>query len=91
MQGNVKDRLGHGENGAIAVKYHRFFDLVDWDDVIARKCEPPFVPQLKDDNDSSNFDNKFTCLPALDSPPGFLSSQSVEDIFLGFSYSGSDM
>jgi len=89
LQGNVKDRLGHGENGAKAVKNHRFFDLVDWDDVIARKCEPPFVPQLEDENDISNFDNKFTCLPALDSPPGLLSSQSVEDIFIGFSYSSS--
>jgi len=82
----IEDRLGHGEDDAKAVKNHRFFSAVNWDDMMARKCSPPFLPQLKSEDDCSNFDDEFTSKPALDSPPGPLPSQSVDDVFMGFSY-----
>merc|ERR1712179_874572 len=44
---------------------------------------------LKSEDDFSYFDDEFTSKPAIDSPAGPLPSQSVEDVFLGFSYDGS--
>jgi len=82
----IEERLGHGTEDANAVKNHRFFTGVNWDDVMARKLKPPFLPQLKSEDDFSNFDEEFTSKPAFDSPPGPLPSQSVDDVFLGFSY-----
>jgi len=88
LQRTVESRLGHGDQGAKAVKGHRFFSGVNWEDVMARRNKPPFLPLLKSDDDSSHFDSEFTCQPAVDSPAGPLPSQSDDDVFLGFSYYG---
>jgi len=82
----VESRLGHGEEDSKAVKRHRFFSSVNWDDVMSRRTKPPFLPLLKSEDDVSNFDSEFTSKPAIDSPAGPLPSQSVDDVFLGFSY-----
>ncbi|KAJ9069435.1 serine/threonine-protein kinase dbf2 [Entomophthora muscae] len=37
------------------VKAHPYFDGIDWDNM--RKSEPPFVPQLESETDSSYFDD----------------------------------
>jgi len=85
---SIESRLGHGEEDAKAVKAHRFFKGVNWDDVMSRKTKPPFLPLLKSEDDFSHFDDEFTSKPAIDSPAGPLPSQSVDDVFLGFSYYG---
>lgn len=82
----IEERLGHGIEDAKAVKNHRFFSGINWDDVMSRKMKPPFMPHLKSEDDFSNFDEEFTSKPAFDSPPGPIPSQSVDDVFLGFSY-----
>lgn len=79
-------RLGSGELDSKAIKDHRFFSGVDWDAVLSRKTKPPFQPLLNSEDDCSNFDSEFTSKPAIDSPAGPLPSQSVDDVFLGFSY-----
>lgn len=85
----VESRLGYGELDSLSVRNHKFFSSVNWDDVLARKYPPPFLPQLKSDDDFSNFDDEFTSKPAIDSPAGPLPSQSVEDVFFGFSFDDS--
>lgn len=85
----VESRLGYGEPDSLSVRNHKFFSSVNWDDVLARKYPPPFLPQLKSDDDFSNFDDEFTSKPAIDSPAGPLPSQSVEDVFFGFSFDDS--
>jgi len=85
----AENRLGFGEKDAEAVKSHNFFAGVNWDHVLNKKTNPPFLPLLKSEDDFSNFDDEFTSKPAIDSPAGPLPSQSVEDVFLGFSYDGS--
>ncbi|XP_040206449.1 citron Rho-interacting kinase isoform X2 [Rana temporaria] len=65
---------------------HPFFASIDWDNI--RNTPPPFVPTLKSDDDTSNFDEPEKNLRAV--PPsrhlnaaGF----SGEDLpFVGFSY-----
>jgi len=84
----AENRLGYGEKDSEAVKTHKFFAGVNWDHVLSKKTSPPFLPLLKSEDDFSNFDDEFTSKPAIDSPAGPLPSQSVEDVFLGFSYDG---
>ena len=67
---SVEKRLGAGERDALAIKEHRFFTGVSWDEVLERRVEPPFLPQLSGEDDVSNFDDEFTSKPAIDSPPG---------------------
>jgi len=85
---SVEKRLGSGERDGIAVREHRFFTGVKWDEVLDRRVAPPFLPQLKGEDDVSNFDDEFTSKPAIDSPPGVVPSPSVDDAFLGFSFDG---
>jgi len=85
---SVEKRLGAGERDALAIKEHRFFTGVSWDEVLERRVAPPFLPQLSGEDDVSNFDDEFTSKPAIDSPPGVVPSPSVDDAFLGFSFDG---
>jgi len=50
-------RLGGLKSGAEDVKNHRWFQTVDWDDVIDKKQSPPFVPDVSCEWDSSNFES----------------------------------
>jgi len=58
----VSRRLGTNE-GAIEIKSHNFFCDVDWDDVYNKALTPPFIPQVKNSEDVSNFDSRFTGTP----------------------------
>jgi len=84
----VDKRLGAGDRDALAVREHRFFSGVKWNEVLERKMAPPFMPLLKSEDDVSNFDEEFTSRPAIDSPPGVTPSPTVDDSFLGFSFDG---
>lgn len=55
-----KSRLGSGVDGGEKIKNHNFFKGVNWKDVWDRKLEPPFVPNLKNDQDLKYFDSSFT-------------------------------
>ncbi|XP_008585450.1 PREDICTED: citron Rho-interacting kinase [Galeopterus variegatus] len=66
---------------------HPFFSKIDWNNI--RNTPPPFVPTLKSDDDTSNFDEPeknswVSTSPCQLSPSGF----SGEELpFVGFSYS----
>jgi len=79
-------RLGTGPLDGEAIRNHRFFESVNWDEVLAQKVEPPFKPNLMSEDDTSMFDQEFTDRPAFSSPSGPSPSSSVEEIFKGFSY-----
>lgn len=42
----VSQRLGSGPEDAEAIRSHDFFKHVNWEDVLARKLEPPIKPIL---------------------------------------------
>lgn len=46
MKRQVSQRLGSGSNDAVPIKSHQFFKLVNWQDVLARRLEPPIKPLL---------------------------------------------
>ncbi|XP_027669868.1 citron Rho-interacting kinase isoform X7 [Falco biarmicus] len=76
-----KERLGYE-----GLCCHPFFSKIDWDNI--RNSPPPFVPTLKSDDDTSNFDEPEKNSRVLSStcqlnPAGF----SGEDLpFVGFSF-----
>uniref|UniRef100_A0A915PTS5 Protein kinase C n=1 Tax=Setaria digitata TaxID=48799 RepID=A0A915PTS5_9BILA len=62
MRKNPEKRLGSGQNDAVDVKQQRFFKHVnwDWDKLLKKEIRPKFVPQIKNPEDVSNFDEEFT-------------------------------
>lgn len=53
-----------------------------------RKIEPPIKPcnHLKNPEDTSLFDTRFTKQPAIDSPDDAKLSESMNQVFQGFTY-----
>ncbi|XP_031804564.1 citron Rho-interacting kinase isoform X6 [Sarcophilus harrisii] len=66
---------------------HPFFSKIDWNNI--RNSPPPFVPTLKSDDDTSNFDEPERNSRALPFPgqlnPGGFSGEDLP--FVGFSFS----
>ncbi|CAN7945830.1 unnamed protein product, partial [Ixodes hexagonus] len=87
LRRNVLQRLGSGIGDARDIKSHPFFRHVNWQDVLARHVDPPIKPQLVSlDEDVSQFDTKFTKQTPIDSPDDAMLSDSVNQVFLGFTY-----
>ena len=42
------------------MKGHLFFESINWEDLYNRKITPPFVPVVKSDVSTENFDKEFT-------------------------------
>jgi len=55
-----------GANGADEIKKHPFFACVDWETLLRKEHNAPFVPIIMEDTDCSNISCEFTEQP-LDS------------------------
>ncbi|KAL2095253.1 hypothetical protein ACEWY4_009972 [Coilia grayii] len=86
LKRNASLRLGAGPGDASEVQAHPFFRQINWDDLLARKVEPPFKPFLQSADDVSQFDSKFTSQTPVDSPDDSTLSESANQVFLGFTY-----
>ncbi|CAK8696170.1 unnamed protein product [Clavelina lepadiformis] len=86
LKRHSQSRLGAGPDDDLAVRRHPFFRHINWDDLLARKVEPPFKPPLKNEEDVSLFDTKFTKQIPVDSPDNCPLSESANQIFKGFTY-----
>ncbi|CAF1351326.1 unnamed protein product [Adineta ricciae] len=86
LRRQVSHRLGNGPEDAEAIKAHSFFRHLNWDDVYAKRYDPPHKPVLKGDDDVSQFDTKFTKQTPVDSPDDNMLSESANQVFLGFTY-----
>ena len=49
-------RLGCLKGGAESIKTHKWFGRINWDAVGQKKIEPPFLPEVTSEMDTSNFD-----------------------------------
>ena len=43
--------------GANDIKDHRWFNSLDWNALLQRKKQPPYIPEVKNEGDTSNFSN----------------------------------
>lgn len=86
LKKRVDMRLGAGPTDAEEIKRHPFFRHVNWNDVADRRLDPPIKPILDGDDDASQFDTQFTRQPPVDSPDDSMLSESVNQVFQGFTY-----
>ncbi|KAK1138252.1 ribosomal protein S6 kinase beta-1 [Acipenser oxyrinchus oxyrinchus] len=86
LKRNASSRLGAGPGDATEIQTHPFFRHINWEDLLARKVEPPFKPFLQSADDVSQFDSKFTSQTPVDSPDDSTLSESANQVFLGFTY-----
>uniref|UniRef100_A0A3B5L754 Ribosomal protein S6 kinase n=1 Tax=Xiphophorus couchianus TaxID=32473 RepID=A0A3B5L754_9TELE len=86
LRRNASTRLGGGSGDSAEVQADPFFRFINWDDLLARKVEPPFKPFLQSADDVSQFDSKFTSQTPVDSPDDSTLSESANQVFLGFTY-----
>merc|ERR1719354_1007615 len=87
LKRNAVVRLGAGVDDYKEVQKHPWFNKIDWDLLLQKKVETPYVPPLASSNDTSLFDSKFTKQMPVDSPcdESHLSS-SMDMMFQGFTY-----
>ena len=50
-------RLGKTKGGTSTVMKHKWFSGFDWDALLSKKMNPPFIPRVRSDDDASNFDD----------------------------------
>nr|KAF6438925.1 ribosomal protein S6 kinase B2 [Molossus molossus] len=68
LKRNPSQRIGGGPGDAADVQRHPFFRHINWDDLLARRVDPPFRPCLQSEEDVSQFDTHFTRQTPVDSP-----------------------
>ncbi|XP_031439320.1 ribosomal protein S6 kinase beta-1-like isoform X2 [Clupea harengus] len=86
LKRSASSRLGATVGDAAEVQAHPFFRHTNWEDLLAKKVEPPFKPFLQSAEDVSQFDSKFTSQTPVDSPDDSTLSESANQVFLGFTY-----
>ncbi|XP_023374052.1 ribosomal protein S6 kinase beta-2 isoform X2 [Otolemur garnettii] len=86
LKRNPSQRIGGGPGDAADVQKHPFFRHLNWDDLLARRVDPPFRPCLQSEEDVSQFDTRFTRQTPVDSPDDMALSESANQAFVGFTY-----
>ncbi|KAG7480547.1 hypothetical protein MATL_G00057360 [Megalops atlanticus] len=92
LRKNPERRLGAGEEDAGEVKKQKFYQGIDWEALLAKKVKPPFLPTIKEKVDVSNFDEEFTRLKPILTPPHtpcFLTAEQ-QQVFADFDFSALD-
>ncbi|XP_049607626.1 STKc_SGK domain-containing protein isoform X2 [Syngnathus scovelli] len=90
LQKDRTKRLGVKDD-FLELKYHSFFSPINWDDLMAKKITPPFIPSVSGPTDLRHFDPEFTHLPVSSSlcNDTFSVTGSIKEAagaFPGFSY-----
>ncbi|XP_061763907.1 ribosomal protein S6 kinase beta-2-like isoform X1 [Nerophis ophidion] len=86
LKKNPHQRLGSSKTDCTDIQRHSFFKQIKWDDLLNKRVEPPYKPQLQSDEDVSQFDTRFTKQTPVDSPDDTSINQSAELTFAGFTY-----
>uniref|UniRef100_A0A3Q1B9P3 Non-specific serine/threonine protein kinase n=1 Tax=Amphiprion ocellaris TaxID=80972 RepID=A0A3Q1B9P3_AMPOC len=86
LKKNPAQRLGSSKADCADIQKHPFFKHINWDDLLNKRVEPPYKPQLQSDEDVSQFDTRFTRQTPVDSPDDTSLSHSAELAFAGFTY-----
>uniref|UniRef100_A0A3P8P3U9 Serine/threonine-protein kinase sgk-1 n=1 Tax=Astatotilapia calliptera TaxID=8154 RepID=A0A3P8P3U9_ASTCA len=85
LEKDVSRRLGASCDIA-ELQEHPFFASIDWDDLLARKIRPPFIPKVAGPWDVSYIDPAFTRQPVPACVNDMCQEAGVSEAFQGFSY-----
>ena len=88
----VKDpelRLGSGNSGSQDIKNHAWFAEINWESLLRKEIQPPFVPNLSSNSMINYFDREFTVQPAVDSA-GKEAKLVSSPTYNGFSFKASN-
>lgn len=69
LQKCPEKRLGAGKQDAEEIQAQPFFRTTDWQALLSRTVQPPFVPTLCSPTDLRYFEGQFTALPPALTPP----------------------
>lgn len=89
LKRDPKRRLGSGgKEGALLVRSHFYFEVVDWQLMYMKRIRPPYIPQLYSETDFSHFDSEFLKESPRLSPveSEYMMTQSLDRAFEGYSY-----
>ncbi|XP_056618451.1 serine/threonine-protein kinase Sgk2b [Triplophysa dalaica] len=75
-------RLG-AKRDLVELQSHSFFSSIQWDELVAKKIPPPFIPSLSSPGDLTNIDPRFTDLPV---PQSLGACEEYGATFPGFTY-----
>merc|ERR1712226_1216333 len=56
LQPDRSRRYGNLKNGAGDIKAHPWFRLIDWNAIENKVIRAPYIPKVKSESDTSNFD-----------------------------------
>lgn len=83
---NPQSRLGAGPRDAKEIKEHPYFKNINFDDILNLRVPPPYIPEVKSEEDVSFFDKDFTTeVPRL-TPVNSVLDTASQAQFRGFSY-----
>jgi classical protein kinase C len=83
---NPQTRLGSGPRDAEDIMDHVYFKNINFDDILNLKVPPPYIPEVKTEEDVSFFDKDFTTeVPRL-TPVNSVLDTASQAQFRGFSY-----
>lgn len=57
LTSDLSKRYGNLSNGPNDVKNHRWYNSLNHNDVLQKKVTPDYVPPIKNESDTSNFDH----------------------------------
>ncbi|KAJ3121854.1 Serine/threonine kinase [Physocladia obscura] len=83
---NPEERLGSGPLDAQEIKGHRFFEGINWDDMVNKRIPPPFIPANTSPTDVSNFDEEFTKEMPILTPCKTTLAAADQEEFRGFTH-----
>nr|XP_046255792.1 serine/threonine-protein kinase Sgk2b [Scatophagus argus] len=85
LERDVSKRLG-GSHDLEELQEHPFFASINWDDLLARKIRPPFIPKVTGPCDVSYIDPEFTLQPVPTSVNERCQANTTNEAFPGFSF-----
>ncbi|XP_019126152.1 serine/threonine-protein kinase Sgk2b isoform X2 [Larimichthys crocea] len=85
LERDVTKRLG-GSYDLVELQEHPFFASINWDDLLARKVRPPFIPKVTGPCDVSYIDPEFTQQPVPTSVNERCQPGATCEAFPGFSF-----
>ncbi|CAD8180468.1 unnamed protein product [Paramecium pentaurelia] len=55
LEQDVTKRFGNLKNGVDDIKSHKWYETLNWKDIINKKIKPQYIPVIQSDYDTSNF------------------------------------